>query len=142
MANTVESIATGPYRDYLHNILNEVLHGFSVDLATEFGSGYDEILKVLDEFDAADARYRLSAEQAALFIHASDLCFAEFDPDEFHTRLGFWQDEARDAVQQLEAIAGHEARTVKSSPTHEARDASVGTAFSPRSGRAYIQRIR
>jgi len=104
------SVIRDAHRDYLHNVLNEVLHGFNVDLGMQLHSQYDQVLALLNALDEADAQYQLSPKDALLLIRASDLCEAEFEDSEFGTRLGSSKQKAREIVSQLEPIAGDDLR--------------------------------
>lgn len=103
MASTIRLVLTDPVRDYLHNVLNEVLHGFRVDLETKLHTSHDSALALMDDLD--EPNVNLAPDQAAFLIGASHLCEAEFEASEFATRLGFSKAEAHQIVTQLEPIA-------------------------------------
>ena len=107
MALSSESLVTGPYANYIHNTLNEVLHGFAVNIEEQFHTGYDTLRALMKELDGADARYRLSPEKAALLLRASELCEIAFGESEFQTRLGYYKSEAHAAMAELRQIAGN-----------------------------------
>ena len=105
MAVSLESLITGPYANYVHNTLNEILHGFAVDLEEQFHTGYGTLHALMKELDRADANYRLSPEKAAWLLRASELCDIEFEESEFQTRLGYYKTEAHAVMAELRQIA-------------------------------------
>lgn len=138
MRLAMESLIRGPYADYLHNTLNEVLHGFMVDLEQEFRNGYEDLRALMRELDAADSHYQLSSEKAALLLRASELCDREFEDGELHTRLGYTRAEAHAVMHELKELAqGAGPITMRSSTQPVVSSSTV-----PNSGREYIENLR
>ncbi len=138
MRPATELLISGRYADYLHNTLNEVLHGFGVDIEQQFHVSYDILYALMRELDAADSSYQLSPESAALLLRASELCNAEFEDSEFQTRLGYYRADAHAVMDKLKELA----RDAQPLSSHTALSAPINLPPETSDGRLYIRNLR
>ncbi len=91
---------------YLINVLNEVLHGFSVDFVQTLGTTQGRVFEMFQRLKTACESEGLSLEllsaaDARLLLRCSEVCLAEIDMEEFSTRLGETAETAFNVNRQL-----------------------------------------
>ncbi len=89
--------------DYLLNVLNEVLNGFSVDFEGVLKTPKQDVVSLFKKLDKG-GHYELSSEEARLLLNCSMACLREFDASEFETRLGVTPVRAQQVNQVLASL--------------------------------------
>ncbi len=106
MLNKTNTVFDEKAYRYLHNSLNEVLHGIwlSVELERRVSSLRAPMSALLKEMKQNRSQPVLSTEQALLLIESCNICEEEFEGSEFEARLGYSRAEAKQVIAELSQI--------------------------------------
>ena len=105
MSETADSNTWQSMEPYLHVVLNEVLHGFSVDYAKQLGTTPAELTGLFDKVHNVTSEQMLLPKEAGLLGRIAQLCDEELGTDEFQTRTGYTLEESQQMQAQLERLA-------------------------------------